>query len=259
MEVHAHSHTPRKKWTHYLWEFIMLFLAVFCGFLAENQREHYVENIRSKDYAKSLLNDMREDTGELRRGIHQTKFIMSSIDSVISMASTINTNEPVPGKFYYYNKFIFNGFRIDWSKSTIDQLIQSGNLRYFRNKDLIAEIQFYYYMQGIISEQNQMDLAHRDRVIEFRNRILKGRYYSVFAPMNIVKEEYAHEDSPQIDSLINIRLPLQEEALQYLDEYINHIADRKSRLDIMTKRYYSIANEVAIGIINLLKEDFHFK
>ena len=29
MEVHAHSHTPGKKWTHYFWEFLMLFLAVF--------------------------------------------------------------------------------------------------------------------------------------------------------------------------------------------------------------------------------------
>ena len=39
MEVHRHAHTDRKKWAHYLWEFLMLFLAVFCGFLAENQRE----------------------------------------------------------------------------------------------------------------------------------------------------------------------------------------------------------------------------
>jgi hypothetical protein len=28
MEVHAHTHTERKKWTHYFWEFLMLFLAV---------------------------------------------------------------------------------------------------------------------------------------------------------------------------------------------------------------------------------------
>ena len=35
MEVHAHTHTVdpdshrgRKKWTHYLWEFLMLFLAL---------------------------------------------------------------------------------------------------------------------------------------------------------------------------------------------------------------------------------------
>ena len=37
MEVHAHSHTAgpdshqgKKKWSHYLWEFLMLLLAV-CG------------------------------------------------------------------------------------------------------------------------------------------------------------------------------------------------------------------------------------
>ncbi len=30
MEVHHHSHTARKKWTHYFWEFLMLFLAMFC-------------------------------------------------------------------------------------------------------------------------------------------------------------------------------------------------------------------------------------
>lgn len=33
MEVHAHTHTQRKKWTHYYWEFLMLFPAVFGGFL----------------------------------------------------------------------------------------------------------------------------------------------------------------------------------------------------------------------------------
>jgi hypothetical protein len=31
MEVHAHSHSHGKKnWKAYFWEFLMLFLAVFC-------------------------------------------------------------------------------------------------------------------------------------------------------------------------------------------------------------------------------------
>ena len=62
MEVHAHTHTPpasggtgRKKWTHYLWEFLMLFLAVFAGFLAENQREHFVEHQREKQFVRALM------------------------------------------------------------------------------------------------------------------------------------------------------------------------------------------------------------
>jgi len=57
MEVHHHSHPAgddshrsRKKWTHYLWEFIMLFLAVFSGFLAEYQLEHQIEKERAEKY-----------------------------------------------------------------------------------------------------------------------------------------------------------------------------------------------------------------
>ena len=69
MEVHHHSHTAdpdshrgRKKWTHYFWEFLMLFLAVFCGFLAEYQLEHRIESDREKVYIKNLYEDLRSDT-----------------------------------------------------------------------------------------------------------------------------------------------------------------------------------------------------
>ncbi len=49
MEVHHHGHVhEKKKWKEYVFQFLMLFLAVFCGFLAENQREHVVENQREK-------------------------------------------------------------------------------------------------------------------------------------------------------------------------------------------------------------------
>ena len=55
MEVHQHTHTPRKKWNHYLWEFLMLFLVVFAGFLAENWREHIVESKRDIEWNKLKL------------------------------------------------------------------------------------------------------------------------------------------------------------------------------------------------------------
>ena len=62
MEVHHHAHTARKKWTHYFWEFLMLFLAVFCGFMAENIREHKIEQHRAKEFSKSLVQDLQNDT-----------------------------------------------------------------------------------------------------------------------------------------------------------------------------------------------------
>jgi hypothetical protein len=61
MEVHAHSHTARKKWTHYFWEFLMLLLAVFCGFLAEYQLEHKIEMDRELQIINSLVADLLDD------------------------------------------------------------------------------------------------------------------------------------------------------------------------------------------------------
>jgi hypothetical protein len=64
MEVHHHAHTSRKKWTHYFWEFLMLFLAVFCGFLAEYQLEHKIEKEKGMQYIRSFYNDLKTDTAE---------------------------------------------------------------------------------------------------------------------------------------------------------------------------------------------------
>jgi hypothetical protein len=57
MEVHHHSHHP-KKWKEYITEFLMLFLAVSLGFLAENLREGYVEKERSHELVSSFIKDV---------------------------------------------------------------------------------------------------------------------------------------------------------------------------------------------------------
>jgi hypothetical protein len=254
MEVHQHSHTSRKKWTHYFWEFLMLFLAVFCGFLAENQREHIVERHRAREYAKSLLSDIRLDTGELRRGISVTKFTISCIDSIISISGRMSNSQTIPRSFYYYSKFISQSFRIDWSRSTIDQLIQSGNLRYFRNKELVSLINEYYSLQGLVAAQNQIEAVHRDKTLELRNRILLNRYYSA--------EDFNFSvyviPVRQKDSLDIQMVPLQEGAARQIDQYLNFLNDRKWRSTIMINNYYTTANKIAIKIIEALNSSYHF-
>jgi hypothetical protein len=98
MEVHAHSHTPRKKWTHYLWEFLMLFLAITLGFFVENQREHMVEHQRELQYMRSMIEDLKSDTAELTDHIRLRRERDLMIDSLIYLLSQpdINAN----GKFY---------------------------------------------------------------------------------------------------------------------------------------------------------------
>ena len=86
MEVHHHTHSEmpghRKKWTHYFWEFLMLFLAVFCGFMAENFREHQIEHKREKQYMVSLIADLKNDTTNLLYGFPLKASRIAAMDSV---------------------------------------------------------------------------------------------------------------------------------------------------------------------------------
>src|SRR5881394_2272631 len=100
MEVHAHSHTERKKFTHYLWEFLMLFLAVFCGFLAENQREHYIEHQREKQYIQSITEDLNADINMLDSIIRTRKTLDKQMDSLLYL---MNYTDPKKyGNEIYY-------------------------------------------------------------------------------------------------------------------------------------------------------------
>src|SRR5688572_32201721 len=95
MEIHSHFHTPRKKWIHYFWEFLMLFLAVFCGFLAEYQLEHKIEKDRSKQYIRSFYDDLHVNLGSFSRVLSFNESKTAAFNDIFlcydSMSKNINT------------------------------------------------------------------------------------------------------------------------------------------------------------------------
>ena len=133
MEVHAHTHTPRKKWTHYFWEFLMLFLAVTLGFLVENQREHYIEHKRAKDFASLLVDDLKFDIAELNRADRILNKIILAGDSLASLLNAPDIKQVPGGKLYYYEYWSGWRWRIVSRDATLQQLKSSGSLRYMKN------------------------------------------------------------------------------------------------------------------------------
>ena len=84
MEVHHHTHHP-KKWKEYFWEFFMLFLAVFCGFLAELQLEHYIESQREKKYITHLMQDLSKDSANLHKYSIDVQRRIERIDTLLQL------------------------------------------------------------------------------------------------------------------------------------------------------------------------------
>src|SRR5436309_15731667 len=102
METHRHQHTERKRWNHYVWEFLMLFLAVFAGFIAENLRENFVERKREKKYIESLVDDLKKDTSVIG-GMSKLNFKMAyGQDSLIDLLNDFKDTGNISSKCYRY-------------------------------------------------------------------------------------------------------------------------------------------------------------
>ncbi len=186
MEVHHHSHTARKKWTHYLWEFLMLFLAVFCGFLAEYQLEHKIEKDRAKELARSLYDELRDDSvsisGRVKNRLRQEaslKWLMAYFKD-----SSLNNVSKTFSIHYLYGIHFRSPSVFEARTVVLEQLKNCGSLRYFRSQKLqkligdlsvaILHINDRQAVENNVREQfiNPFTISHYD--YEFDSRITKG-------------------------------------------------------------------------------------
>jgi len=159
MEVHAHTHTPRKKWTHYFWEFLMLFLAVFCGFLAENIREHQVERHREKEYMVSLYQDLKTDTLNLSGLLKNKMNEVANYDSVFDIFRSKKYLQETSNVYYFGRKLLTLRpfFPTD---GTITQLESSGGLRLVRSRAVVDSIQSYKLAVSYLKSIQNFESEH---------------------------------------------------------------------------------------------------
>lgn len=172
MEVHAHTRTERKKWTHHLWEFFMLFLAVTLGFFVDNQREHYLENRREKRYMQMMTDDLRADIKENNRidAARQTR--QNKLDTLITLLGEKITADKLPELYRLtietdtYESFFRNS-------RTIQELKFAGGMRMIMNKTVSAAI--IEYDNFIIAEvdwNNKTEAARIDYYKQIRFQLL---------------------------------------------------------------------------------------
>ena len=158
MEVHKHPHhvTHKKKWTEYLLEFFMLFLAVFLGFVAENIRENSVERYREKEYMESLINDIKADTANAGVVIRDFLYRQPYLDSIVeSFGDMLHGNSKV---YAQYRRKAYGSFAdFNPSDGTMQQLKNAGGLRLIRNKKVVDSILHYdAAIKLIIIESNHV-------------------------------------------------------------------------------------------------------
>ena len=205
MEVHTHTHTARKKWTHYLWEFLMLFLAVFAGFLAENQREHIVEHQREKKFALRLLSDLKEDSSFLNKRIARLE------DRKIKYADFlfVMTGPASSSSFRVMEAFnpLLRTYKSQFTTTTYNQMKASGSLRYIEDDTLTTLLQRYYEITipRASVDADGADRVFTDHVVPYMIKHFKFQYLVDSATNLTEQEARMYNRTPESDQeFINI-------------------------------------------------------
>ena len=246
MEVHHHPHTPGKKWTHYFWEFLMLFLAVFCGFLAENQREHMVERKREIKFIKSLVRDLETDTARLSHIVQQRNWRAIVLDSFVLL---LNRSDAASfGRYlYYYNSVATRGgvFRFTPADGTMQQLKNAGNLRLIRNTEVSDSIVAYDLVTRSYVWLNNDEEEIMDTYRNIAEGVFDGRV------LNAIRDE---------DN--NLFMPDYDPPLRISGDAIFRLNYRLHMLTVFNKTLRRDARTLLLKSTNLLlllKKEYHFK
>ena len=144
----------------------MLFLAVFCGFMAEYQLEHKIEKDRARQFLQSMLIDVRTNIINLDSLQNQDSIIITNHDSLVHWLlqdSTVIDRAAFARKMgaVWVRNFLVR-------KETYEQMKSSGSLRYVGNIEFLKKM---------------MDYERITNFAQYRNQEFEKKYYTdLFIP-----------------------------------------------------------------------------
>ena len=167
MEVHHHSggHHEDKSFKDYFLEFLMIFLAVSMGFLAENLREYITDKNHVEELAGQLREDLSNDTTHLTRLIAFQQVQVRRADSLYAILI-------LPQNQIDYRKLqdmIVSCERIDFfypSTGAISTIKKDLHLRKFVKNKIAMHIDLYEKGVSLLEKFEARDIDYMGKYLE---------------------------------------------------------------------------------------------
>jgi len=245
MEVHHHAHGPaaphhKKNWKSYFWEFLMLFLAVFCGFMAEWQLEHVIEHSREKEFIKSMIEDAQIDISNIERVSGANKKTLLYADSLAAACFNYETGKSDDYEIYRLYRHLLSATEaLKPTERTLLQLNNSGGMRLIRNKPSADMIIFYDGCEKDVKDQQEVVNKLKYEFANASIELVNFNYFNLGRDVNV-----SHDAK-----LLN------HDKIK-LTQFANRIAIYGG---VLTKYNIDLEemNENALKLINTLQKEYH--
>ena len=232
----------------------MLFLAVFCGFLAENFREHKVEGLRAKEFARSLIQDLNNDTAAIIHHRKAAKHYVSICDTLLDLSKT-PLEGPNATKFSFYTRFTYWTARVAWNRTTFEQIKNSGSLRYFKH-GLLEKLMKY---DAVINDIERESFNHETRgnnLINSINRVMDPQMHRDVSKLFIYSLDTLSKST--IDNFLSRITPSLENKRYEITELLNMLVVQQRNLRYGEKKSVEAEN-LASELIKEFREVYSIR
>jgi hypothetical protein len=135
-----------KKWNHYFFEFLMLFLAVTLGFFVDNVREGRAERQLELQHMQSLIADLRQDTLRFNKQIEEATTVIRMCDSITQILDKPERTAHDHQRLYLLSRAMSPKIQPHFlNDRTFEEMRGSGALRLINKNTIADSISTYYY------------------------------------------------------------------------------------------------------------------
>ena len=248
MEAHHLSKVHHeKKWKEYLFEFLMLFLAVSAGFIVENIRDNYQEKQRANEYAHMLLKDVIKDTEELHDLLIYYEESINTTDTLEQLRQEYKNAIP-DIDFYRYGRYALGVYRMSFNDATLQQLKNSGNLRYFGNLAVKEKVSEYDNAIRTFSLRQDLELNYKNDVDNFHD--------GLFNFDKFLLAEKAISNKSLLDSLQKVKYHFLVNDTVLQNQFLMFSDFRKGNWQYRIEENINPTLAIARELINMLKKQF---
>src|SRR5215831_8284492 len=177
MEVHHHPNVghDKKMIKEYFLEFLMIFMAVVLGFFAESIREKISDHNKEKEYVKSLILNLKDDTTKMNLSIEENLQKEKGLDRVMSLSFRDMSKDTNRKLLYNYCRKKSVGFYSIFKSNDATMLqLKTEGLR-FIHKDHVAdsiakydtEVKIIYSAEDLYNKATEAGIMAARQVLNY--------------------------------------------------------------------------------------------
>jgi hypothetical protein len=233
------------SWRHYIFEFLILFVAVTAGFLVDNWREKLSDQSREREYVQLLINDLKSDKGKLNAFKANLEYRNAYVDTLLAEFNLENLKvKSRELHFYAMNvAMIISISGLDPTDGAFT-LLQNDGFRVIQKRSIIDSVFLYY--EGVRRINN-----HYGELLESNHEIL-STMMGIF-DFKVFNQQWNPLISNKFDRSAGNPGVIQQDPKQH-GIFINQLADQKRRILRTLHHVIRVSNRADRHIMFLEKE-----